>query len=46
MLEKLILSGRYVLLEDTREMVRKKVAMVNFMAGQLVTKEVDQHWSS
>ena len=46
MLAKLILSGQYLLLEDTREMARKKVAMESFMAGQLVTEGVDQHWSS
>ena len=38
MLEKLILSGRYFLLTDTREMARKKAAMESFMAGQLVTE--------
>ena len=46
MLAKLILSGRYFVLADTREMVRKKVAMESFMARQLVTEGVDQHWSS
>ena len=46
MLAKLILSGRYFLLADAREMVRKTVARESFMAGKLVTEGIDQHWSS
>ena len=45
-LAKLILSGRYFLLADTKDMAINKVAMERFMAGQLVTEVFDQHWSS